>query len=157
MSILSRFLKSGVPRENRWLHRAGRVAVVATGCLLVGCESPPRTYPMYVGPERERDEVARLSYAYPLTLDAVDGKRVTDVKVRPMGGRHEVHLLPGEYELVVRHKPIYMIDEEEPHVVRPAAVGLRAVLEPGRAYRLQHRVGSLDEGVHIWMEDVTGD
>ncbi len=141
------------PNEQRWLRFARSTAAVLLLCL-AGCATPTREWHLYEGDPLPEDERAVLEFAYPVEVLSVDGHKLDSARLHPATKPRRLYLEPGPCVIVARHGVIYLLDEEDRPIVRPAPVRIETELEAGAHYRLMYRIGPPQEGVDIWVEEI---
>ncbi len=133
--------------------RAG-LGLLVVVLLAGGCAASPRVTHLYEGEERPEEELAMLEYAYPLEIISIDGEGLNRKRLHPVSKPRRLYLDPGVYRIMARHGAIYLVDEEDPTVVRPGPVLIETELEAGARYRLVHKIGPRHKGVDIRVEEV---
>jgi uncharacterized protein YccT (UPF0319 family) len=106
-------------------------------------------------------EIARLAVPYDIEVVSVDGNKIggfTNILTSP---ENEIHLAPGEHEIIVLYSDFWEYNEDHFEKYRSRKVVLNFRADPGRYYRLAHpklsRMRDAEkfaENPDFWIEEI---
>ncbi|MBA3979062.1 MAG: DUF2057 domain-containing protein [Alcanivorax sp.] len=116
-----------------WLRSA---TLILLALLLAACERSP-VVRLYDGPQRPDSEVAVVRVPETLEILNINGQRPAGVNTLFSSGYKDLHLAPGEYQIVAFYKEIWEPDTTSSHVVvRSEPVVFDVEGRPGSFFRL---------------------
>ncbi len=107
-------------------------------------------------------EVARISVPPDIEVESVDGRRVGSLADYVLSTIEEIHVAPGEHEIVVRYSIYWAYDEIKKHEeIKSKNITLKFNAKRGGLYRLTHpELDDMDEAKkfaenpNIWIAKV---
>ncbi|MBN2243585.1 MAG: DUF2057 family protein [Acidobacteria bacterium] len=116
---------------------------------------------LYDPSEIQPAEIARVMVPYDIEVVSVDSKKIggfTNILTSP---ENEIHLAPGEHEIIVLYSDFWEYNEDHFEKYRSKKVVLNFRAEPGRYYRLAHPklsrmrdAENFAENPDFWIEEV---
>ncbi|MCH8541926.1 MAG: DUF2057 domain-containing protein [Alcanivorax sp.] len=110
--------------------------LLAALLTLTACASSP-VVQLYDGPERAESDITRVRVPETLEILNINGQRPAGVNTLFSSGYKDLHLAPGEYQIVAFYKEIWEPDTTSSHVVvRSEPVVFDIAGQPGSFFRL---------------------
>lgn len=121
-------------------YRSLFAVLISIGILfsLLSCmkRSPVR---MYDESKVAPAETARISIPADIEVESVDGHRVKSVADYVLSTIEEIHVAPGEHEIVVRYSTFWVYDKKKKHEeIKSEEITLKLNAERGGIYTLTH-------------------
>lgn len=111
-------------------------AILATLLLLTACTGSP-VIRLYDGPEKPDSEVTRVRVPETLEILNINGQRPAGVNTLFSSGHKDLHLVPGDYQIVAFYKEIWEPAATSSHVVvRSEPVVFDVAGTPGSLFQL---------------------
>jgi len=106
-------------------------------------------------------EAARISIPRDIEVESVDGRRVKSVADYILSTIEEIHVAPGEHEIVVHYSYIWTYDKRKSEKIKSKNISLKFNARRGGLYKLTHpefadmtEAMKFAENPDIWIEKV---
>ena len=106
-------------------------------------------------------DVVRISVPADIEVGSVDGQRVKSIADSILSTIEEIHVAPGEHEIVVRYSTYWAYDKRRHEEIKSKKIALKFYAERGGLYMLTHpelddmrEAKKFAENPDIWIEKV---